>query len=364
MTDKISQKTNAKNTKDPARINQSDIVPKEAGLNQSAMNITNNNSKIVKKTIVIALAIVVLYLGFVAVGVYGFVWKTPAVDSVAKTLRYPIIFVNSSPISYTVYREDTETLSYYYSKQEELNPELFPMPETTEIEGVVLTKLIRDKMTNQIATKQGVSVSQTDVDAEFDSVSEQSGDLADVEKNIRELYNWDAATFKEKVIRPYLVRTKLQEKISEDQELNNDVRELAEAVLARVKDGDGSEPFEQVAEQYSQDESTASNGGDLGYFGLGEMVESFEQAVISLEEGEISDVVKTAYGYHIIKLEEKVLDENDVPTFRARHILIRTKTVDDFINDELAQTSVWLLAKDYSWDKANSTVISKDSPTT
>ncbi len=78
-------------------------------------------------------------------------------------------------------------------------------------------------------------------------------------------------------------------------------RKKAEEVLAMARDK-GTD-FAGLATIYSED-STAANGGDLGFFGRGRMVKPFEDAVFSMQEGEISDIVETRYGYHIIKLEE------------------------------------------------------------
>ena len=58
--------------------------------------------------------------------------------------------------------------------------------------------------------------------------------------------------------------------------------------------------FEELARKYSLDPS-ARNGGDLGYFGKGDLLPKFEEAVFNLKPGEISGVVKTSLGYHIIK---------------------------------------------------------------
>ncbi|MFT4417016.1 peptidylprolyl isomerase [Fredinandcohnia humi] len=65
------------------------------------------------------------------------------------------------------------------------------------------------------------------------------------------------------------------------------------------------EDFAELAKEYSTDTANAPTGGDLGYFGKGEMVKEFEDVAFSLEINEISDPVKTEHGYHIIKVVDK-----------------------------------------------------------
>ncbi len=84
-------------------------------------------------------------------------------------------------------------------------------------------------------------------------------------------------------------------------------RAQADAVLATSK---GGADFAELAKQYSQDAS-ASNGGDLGQFGRGVMAPAFETAAFALQSGQISDVVETPFGLHIIKLEEKVPERTE-----------------------------------------------------
>jgi peptidyl-prolyl cis-trans isomerase D len=74
----------------------------------------------------------------------------------------------------------------------------------------------------------------------------------------------------------------------------------AEMVLAQVKQNPAK--FAELAKQYSQDPGSAAKGGDLGLFGRGMMVKPFEDAVFSLKQGEISALVKSDFGYHIIKV--------------------------------------------------------------
>lgn len=80
-----------------------------------------------------------------------------------------------------------------------------------------------------------------------------------------------------------------------------DARAKAEEVLLKIRNG---EKFEILAKQYSDDQGSAKKGGDLGYFTTGNMVPEFDKAAFALKPGEVSDIVKTQYGYHIIKMED------------------------------------------------------------
>ncbi len=77
------------------------------------------------------------------------------------------------------------------------------------------------------------------------------------------------------------------------------VRKTAEGVLAKVKAG---ADFAALAKQMSEDEGSKANGGALNYFGRGTMVKEFEDAAWALKPGQISDLVRTTYGFHIIKV--------------------------------------------------------------
>ncbi len=72
---------------------------------------------------------------------------------------------------------------------------------------------------------------------------------------------------------------------------------LAQEIKAKIANG---ESFANLAKQHSID-SSKKRGGDLGFFGRGMMVQEFEKTAFVLEKGQVSDIVKTQFGYHIIK---------------------------------------------------------------
>jgi hypothetical protein len=105
--------------------------------------------------------------------------------------------------------------------------------------------------------------------------------------------------------------------IEATQAQRDSVRAALDRVRARIQSG---ERFEDLARQLSQDPGSAQNGGDLGFFARGDMVQPFEEAVLALEPGEVSPVVETPMGLHLIRLEElRVQDFDEIAAgFRQR----------------------------------------------
>jgi parvulin-like peptidyl-prolyl isomerase len=78
------------------------------------------------------------------------------------------------------------------------------------------------------------------------------------------------------------------------------------ALITEIKQRlDAGEDFARLAEEYSDDPVSAAEGGDLGWFGRGQMIGEFEEAAFALEPDQISEPVKTLFGYHLIKVEER-----------------------------------------------------------
>lgn len=112
----------------------------------------------------------------------------------------------------------------------------------------------------------------------------------------------------------------------------NEAKAKIEQVLARLKKG---EDFAALAKKYSEGPS-APTGGDLGEFGRGAMVKPFEDAAFALEAGQISDIVRTQFGFHIIKVEKKT--PRRVKSLAEVHDDVRQRLSEDKAADGVADT--------------------------
>ena len=94
---------------------------------------------------------------------------------------------------------------------------------------------------------------------------------------------------------------KIPRNASEEQDA--EIRAKADAVLTELRDG---ADFVALAEAYTEDTATADKGGDLCFFPRGQMVKPFEDAAFIMPLGEVSDLVRTPFGYHILRVEDKI----------------------------------------------------------
>lgn len=110
------------------------------------------------------------------------------------------------------------------------------------------------------------------------------------------------------------------------------------------------ERFSSLAVMFSEDPGSAQKGGETGFFGRGEMVSEFESTAFSLKEGEISPVIETPFGFHILQLIERRGENVNV-----RHILLRPEAnIEDLNRAQIFLDSVAKLIRDsvYSFQKA------------
>lgn len=107
------------------------------------------------------------------------------------------------------------------------------------------------------------------------------------------------------------------------------IEDEARDIMERIQEG---ENFEEMAKIYSDDESNAENGGDLGFFGRNRMVKEFEEAAFTANVGDLVGPVKTQFGFHIIKITDRKT-ENGEEQVKASHILFKYQASQETIEN-------------------------------
>jgi peptidyl-prolyl cis-trans isomerase C len=221
-----------------------------------------------------------------------------------------------------------------------------PPHRRDEILRAALDRLITYNAMKQEATARGIAISEADIDAEIAQLQKKFPNEADFKKALgernttieqlkadarvdmlinrmleaevsttaaateaegRDFYDKNPDKFKQpESVRASHILVMADEKA--DQATKTAARTKIDGLLKRVKSG---EDFAKLAKEYS-DDGSKDQGGDLGFFPRGQMVPPFDEAVFKLQPGEVSEVVTTQFGYHIIKLAERK-DGSTVP---------------------------------------------------
>lgn len=188
----------------------------------------------------------------------------------------------------------------------------------------VLEKMIMDKIIKNEAEKMNISVSEEELNEKINEYVRATGGEEEFKIYLEES-DISKEFFREN-LRKELLMNKHKKKIIEDLNISSEeaeeyfknnkddlilvkashilvkTQEEGEEVLNRLK---GGEEFSKIAEEVSVDKQSSILGGDLGYITRGDRVLEFEEAAFSLNVGEISEIIKTEVGYHIIKVENR-----------------------------------------------------------
>ena len=211
-----------------------------------------------------------------------------------------------------------------------------------ELDAEIIKRLVDQELLLQESKRRGVEVSQEEIDAEFDKYGARFPDEETLKSNLAEM-GYTVETLKEQIGKYMHITTFVEEMVTQEisvspQEIRTfydenpeyftqpeqiqashilltfgeeagrtkaEAEELAESLISRLAEG---ADFAELAASHSEGPS-AERGGELGPFGKGQMVPEFEEAAFALETGEISGVVETDFGLHIIKVTDKTEEE-------------------------------------------------------
>ncbi|MGN4882612.1 peptidylprolyl isomerase PrsA [Bacillus cereus group sp. MYBK106-1] len=223
------------------------------------------------------------------------------------------------------------------SKAGDITKDEFYEQMKTQAGKQVLNTMVMEKV-----LIKNYKVEDKEVDKRFDETKKQVGDQFDT---LLKQQGMKEETFKN-MLRAQLAQEKAIEKTITDKELKDNYKPEIKASHILVKDeatakkvkeelGQGKS-FEELAKQYSEDTGSKEKGGDLGFFGPGKMVKEFEDAAYKLKKDEVSEPVKSQFGYHIIKVTDIKEPEKSFEQSKAdiKKEIVQKKAQDgEFMND-------------------------------
>jgi len=290
----------------------------------------------IKAVLTVLILFLLTIIGF-GVAIYGYKSESPMVKAFAQAIPYPAEIVNSRIATYYDYLFEVDANKRAYQNNAKLNNQPavdFSSKDgkklLTEIKQHAIDKLKSDLVTADLASKKKISVKDKDVDNMLSDLYKRYGGKDTLLKTVKKLYDWQLGDLRS-VLRKQLLSQKLQEAVVNDPTMLATARLKADAIVKQLKNG---ADFAELAKKNSQS-SDASTGGDLGTFTRSQLPTSLQKSVDAVAVGQISDPIKTDYGFEIVKVTSR-----DGDNIKAMHILIKTTDYTEYFNDQLKKAKV------------------------
>lgn len=310
----------------------------------------------VKITTVVYSVIIVIIGCMILVGIliYGFGVNNKITKISVKYIPYPAVIIDSKNfVTIGEFSSNLKSIKSFYENQDFSQIGLRIDFSTKEgkkrmkiQERQLLNKMIEDKVIEELVRQSGVKITNEIVDQKVLRKLDKYGDKQSVEENLANFYGWTIEDFKKKIVKADLYKEEL-EKIFESQDNSGD--ELKSKIEDAKRELESKKDFSDVARDYS-DGSTAQGGGELGWVAKEQLIPGLAESVFNIKEGERSGIIESELGFHIIKVEEKKLEE-DVEIVKIRQIFVRKRNIADWLEEEISDMKIYIPLKDYYWDK-------------
>lgn len=277
------------------------------------------------------ISLVLLILVVASVGIYKYNWNNAFSKAVTSAFPLPAIKVDGMSATVKEYNDRLEALRMFEERSNKVD---FSTDEGKEVLERLKEKtndlIIKDLIIAKYAKENKITIDEAEFEDSFNNLLYSNGGKEKFTEVIKNFYNLSLEEFK-KQQRVTFLNNKVEQMITADENLNKAAKTQAEQVLAEIKNGGD---FAELAKKHSFDPS-AANGGDIGFITKGKMTKEFEDVAFGLKKGEVSEVFKTTYGYHIIKAtdvgEEKV---------KVSQILVQGKSFGDWLENQKKELKI------------------------
>lgn len=242
--------------------------------------------------------------------IYGFKSEDKITRTAAKVIPFPVAVVNQDFISYADFLHEKDYIHHFYGATQQ------DQVDYAEIDKQILNQLVEDRLISFESLVHGKKVNKSEIDLTMQDIVDQNGGEEKVGKVLNDLYGLNLKEFKN-LVRSQMLRDKLDQDliarvtvshilVRVDRNAPDDQVASAKAKIdGYLNDIKNGANFADVAKQHSEDVGSADQGGALEPFAAGEMVPEFSDAAFKTKVGEISEPIRTDFGWHIIKVEAK-----------------------------------------------------------
>ncbi|KKP79440.1 MAG: hypothetical protein A2271_04155 [Candidatus Moranbacteria bacterium RIFOXYA12_FULL_35_19] len=314
-----------------------------------------NNKKRIKFITILGAFLILFFVYLILVGTVVYLWPKKENKIIQKTVSvipYPAVIHKAGFI--TLEKLDYQLLAArkFYESQDFSRVGLrvdFSTPDGQKRLAIkkknILSKLIEDSIIKAEAKKRGILVTQELVDQEVDRKLKEYGTGNQLKDFLEKFYGWDIQDFKENIVKPDLYQEKLFSQLKKDDPTYLEAREKIEKAQ---KDLTEKISFSETAKKYSQGES-AKNGGALGWFSANQMLPEVAQVVSKLQKNQLSEIVESSIGFHIIQMED-VKEQNGEQIFKLNQIFVPIKSFAQWLSEMEGDYKIFIPSREFYWD--------------
>jgi foldase protein PrsA len=285
--------------------------------------------------------VLLLMAAALAAGCGGEAIPSATTAATASPVEGVAALVNGQPISSEEYERQVEQVEAFF-EEEGLDAESEEGRERLEqARRQVLEQMIDQELIRQAAVQMGIGISDEELESSIAGIVEQSGG----EDGFNQSLQATGTTYDD--FRQMLLDQLLSEAVYSHVTASIDsvaeqvharhillpTKEMAEEVLARLQTG---EDFAYLAREYSEDISSRETGGDMGFFPRGVMPAEVEDVAFGLEVGDMSGIVESQFGFHIIQVLERGEREIAVEVFES----LRQQTFMQWLEDQRESATI------------------------
>lgn len=218
---------------------------------------------------------------------------------------------------------------------------------TTKPENLAFNHLIEEEIISSYFSKYNLDLPASAIAEQLNALAAEFGSAQAFADYLQANYQLTTEGFSRYILSPYLRRLTLQEYLSHSPKESSEAEAKAREIKQSIDNNEIS--FDEAARRYSDDVASAQEGGSLGWFTWGAMIPEFEAALRSLEVGQISNPVRSAYGYHLIRLDEvdgqRPTNHADTTlgSVKASHIFVLVFNFDSWLETQKKTLSKVLL---------------------